>query len=83
MSFALSEAHGFTVAIDDLRAIRRAKRVYSPFVTIGTVELLMLWQEKNLVPSSQLSEMIAAVERLARYRPGKNHPHVNWWNDPK
>ena len=47
MCFALAESRGHPIAIDGERAIRRAKKRHPNFETLGTLEILILWQERN------------------------------------
>ena len=79
MCFALAESRGHAVAIDDERAIRRAKKRNPDFETFGTVEILMLWQELNGVSNERMGQLLQAIFRYARFRPAASHPQYAWW----
>lgn len=79
MCFALAESRGLTVAIDDERAVRRAKRRNPGVATISTLAILRSWQERCAISDPRMGGLLQAVFRLARYRPGANHPQFEWW----
>ncbi len=79
MSFALAESRGHPIAIDDERAIRRAKKRYQNFETLGTLEILILWQERNSVADERMGQLLQAIFRFARFRPAVAHPNYDWW----
>lgn len=79
MCFALAESRGHSIAIDDERAIRRAKRRNPAFETLGTLEILILWQECNGVAEERMGKLLQSIFRLARFRPAAAHPHYAWW----
>jgi predicted nucleic acid-binding protein len=79
MCFALAESRGHTVAIDDEKAIRRAKKRNPNFETIGTLEILILWQERNGMADERMGQLLQAIFRFARFRPAVSHPHYAWW----
>jgi hypothetical protein len=79
MCFALAESRCHPIAIDDERAIRSAKKRYANFETIGTLEILILWQERNGVGDERVGELLKAIFRFARFRPAVSHPHYDWW----
>jgi len=83
MCFALAESRGLCVAIDDRRAIRRALRKYTEFKTIGTLEILQLWQQKRLIGDDQMKAVIDSIERLARFHPSRSHSFFEWWEKCK
>jgi hypothetical protein len=79
MCFALAESRGHPIAIDDERAIRRAKKRYPNFETLGTLELLILWQERNGLADERMGQLLQSIFRFARFRPAVSHPHDAWW----
>ena len=79
MCFALAESRGHPIAIDDERAIRRAKKRYPNFETLGTLEILILWQERNGVADERMGQLLQSIFRFARFRPAASHPHYAWW----
>jgi predicted nucleic acid-binding protein len=79
MCFALAESRGHPIVIDDERAIRRAKKRNPNFETIGTLEILILWQEQDGVADERVGELLKAIFRFARFRPAVSHPHYDWW----
>jgi len=77
--FALAESRGHSIAIDDERAIRRAKRRNPNFETLGTLEILILWQERNGLPDERMGLLLRSIFRFARFRPAASHPQFAWW----
>lgn len=79
MCFALAESRNHPIAIDDVRAIRRAKKRNPDFETLGTLEILMIWQERNEVSEERIGQLLQSIFRYARFRPASSHPHYAWW----
>ncbi len=79
MCFALAESRGHPVAIDDERAIRRAKKRNPNFGTFGTLELLIMWQERNGVTDERMGQVLRSIFRYARFRPASSHSAYSWW----
>ena len=79
MRFALTESRGHPIAIDHERAIYRAKKRYPNFETLGTLEILILWQERNGVADERMGQLLQSIFRFARFRPAASHPHYAWW----
>jgi len=79
MCFALAESRGHSIAIDDERAIRRAKRRNPNFETLGTLEILILWQEKHAVGDKRMGQFLQSIFLYARFRPASSHPKYGWW----
>ncbi len=75
MCFALAESRGHPIAIDDERAIRRAKKRNPNFETLGTLEILILWQERNGTADERMGVLLQSIFRFARFRPAASHPH--------
>ena len=79
MCFALAESRGHPIAIDDERAIRRAKKRNPNVETLGTLEILIMWQERNGVADERMGKLLQSIFRFARFRPALSHPHQGWW----
>ena len=79
MCFALAESRGHLIAIDDERAIRRAKKRNPNFETLGTLEILILWQERNGVADERMGQLLQSIFRFARFRPAVSHSNYAWW----
>ncbi len=79
MCFALAESRGHPIAIDDERAIRRAKKRNPNFKTLGTLEILILWQERNGIADERIGQSLQSIFRFARFRPAVAHRHHAWW----
>ena len=79
MCFALAESRRHPIAIDDERAIRRAKKRNLNFETLGTLEILIIWQELNSVSDERTGQLLQSIFRFARFRPAATHPHHEWW----
>lgn len=79
MCFAVAESRGHPIAIDDERAIRRAKKRNPNFETLGTLEILTLWHERNGMADERVGQLLQSIFRYARFRPAVSHPHYAWW----
>ncbi len=79
MCFALAESRGHPIAIDDERAIRRAKKRNPNFETLGTLEILILWHERNGMGDERVGQLLQSIFRFARFRPAASHLHYAWW----
>ena len=80
MCFALAECRGLPIAIDDERAIRKARKRNPEFKTLGTLEILKLWQKANSIDDEQMGTILQAIFRYARFRPSPSHPEYPWWS---
>ena len=78
-AIALACARELRVASDDRRAGRAAARRGVRVVT--TPELLSAWETLGRQDPDQVGECLRAIERRARYRPGRNHPLRSWWEE--
>lgn len=79
MCFALAESRGHPIAIDDERAIRRAKKRNPNFETLGTLEILILWQDRNGIADQRMGQLLQSIFRYARFRPAASHQRYTWW----
>ena len=78
MCFALAESRGHPIAIDDERATRRAKKRYSNFETLGTLEILILWQGRSGIADERMGQLLQSIFRFARFRPDASDPRYAW-----
>jgi hypothetical protein len=74
MCFALAESRGHPIAIDDERAIRRAKKRNPNFETRGTLEILMRWQERKGMAHERMGEWAKCSSRSSD-TPDPDLPH--------
>lgn len=79
MCFALAESRGHAVGIDDERAIRRAKRRKPDFETLGTLDILLIWQTHACIPDERMGMIFRDIFRYARFRPAPANPRFAWW----
>ena len=47
--------------------------------SLGGLEILIIWQERNGTPDEQMGELLQAIFRSARFRPAAWHLHYAWW----
>jgi predicted nucleic acid-binding protein len=80
MCFALSESHSLPIAIDDERAVKRAKRRFSSVRVLTTPEILKQWQADASVPQATIRTTLLLIQRWASYYPGPKHPCYDWWS---
>jgi hypothetical protein len=79
MCFALAEGRSLPVAIDDERAVKRARRRFPGLATVTTPEILVRWQEMKGVPPEEMGVALQRIYTWANYFPGRNHPYYKWW----
>jgi predicted nucleic acid-binding protein len=80
MCFALCESRSLPIAIDDERAIKRAKRRIPNILTVSTYSILQEWQVIGNVASDRMKETLQQIQRWANFHPGPNHPAYSWWS---
>ncbi len=79
MCFALSESRSLPVAIDDERAVKRAKRRFPKIVALTTPALLQQWKNNSQIPRGKMKGILLLIQRWANYYPGPKHPDYGWW----
>ena len=79
MSFAMAESRSFPIAIDDERAVKRARQRCRALVTLRTTDVLMSWQRKKGVSAQTMGRMLQRIQLWASYFPGPRHPDYGWW----
>ena len=79
MCFALSEGRDLPVAIDDERAVKRARRRFPKIVSITTPSMLRQWESKSQIPPEKMKTILLRIQRWANYYPGASHPDYDWW----
>jgi hypothetical protein len=79
MCFALSESRSLPVAIDDERAVKRAKRRFPKITTLTTPAILQQWKNNSDISVVKMQEILLHIQRWANYYPGPNHPDYKWW----
>lgn len=80
MCFALAEARDLPVAIDDVRAARKACRRNPRVITFDTFQILKAWQQRAGKTDEEVGGLLKAIYRYARHLPAMNHPEYDWWN---
>lgn len=81
MCFALAEGRSLPVAIDDERAVRRARQHFLELSTVSTPEILMRWQEKKKTSREKMCTVLLRIQTWANYFPGPNHLCYKWWQE--
>jgi predicted nucleic acid-binding protein len=81
MCFALAESRSLPVAIDDERAVKRAKRRFSNLLTFSTPAILRQWEAKAQISTERMKETLVRIERWANYHPGPHHVDYAWWQN--
>lgn len=79
MCFALAEARNIPIAIDDVRAVRKARRRNPAIETIDTITILKQWHKKLGNSNEKIGTLMRAIYRNARYLPAEKHPEFGFW----
>jgi predicted nucleic acid-binding protein len=79
MSFAIAESRSLPVAIDDERAIKRARKRNPSLKTVASTTVLRKWQERQNIPANRMREILMRIRLWASYCPGEYHPDYEWW----
>jgi len=79
MCFALAEARDIPVAIDDVRAARKACRRNAGVITFDTLQILKRWQQRAGKTDEALGAIFIAIYKYARHQPSNDHPEFEWW----
>lgn len=66
---------------DDRRARRLALDQRDE--VIGTPEILKHWKDASGIGAEEIRVAIERVERRAHFRPRRDHPLADWWDDPR
>ncbi len=80
MCFTLAKGRGYSIAIDDVRAVKRALAVYSEFRVVDTIEILHRWQEVAGVSTEVMLSLCQRISQTSSFRPRKDHPLISWWD---
>lgn len=80
MALALAESRGAAVAIDDERAVRRARQRWAGLVVVTTPAILRAWQVAAGVGHGEMRTILGLVRDWACYAPGASHPDAEWWH---
>lgn len=79
MSFAIAESRSLPVAIDDERAIKRARKRYPSLKTVSSTTVLKSWQEQQNISTDRMREVLMRIRLWASYFPGDRHVDYEWW----
>ncbi len=74
---AIAKARGWIVATDDRKAIRVATA--AGIAVITTPELVERWANAVHATPPKISDVLARIERFARFRPRADSPLFSWW----
>jgi predicted nucleic acid-binding protein len=77
MALAIAGFRSWVLATDDRRARNCASRLDVQVIT--TPEMISLWYERAGASKEAVAELIARIERLARFFPAKDAPLAEWW----
>jgi hypothetical protein len=78
-SAAVCVHRGLWLVTDDRVCLRAARNYQPPIPTITTPEVIKRWVDTDSVDADSLGEAIKRIETCARYRPGRTHPLLKWW----
>ena len=79
MSFALAESRGAEIAIDDERAVRRARQRQPGMVAVGTPRILREWQTAARIGDQEMTAILRRVRDWACYIPSARQAEAAWW----
>ncbi|HTI71807.1 MAG TPA: hypothetical protein VMF06_17660 [Candidatus Limnocylindria bacterium] len=79
MSFAIATSRSMPVAIDDQRAVKRARQRFPALTTLTTTDVLMAWQQRHGISATAMGRQLQRIQTWACYYPGQKHPAYEWW----
>lgn len=77
-ALAIAKVRGLILLTDDAKALRVAQRPDLAVETITTVGVLQSWIAKAGIPTERAQQVIARIEKLARFRPF-DAAELQWW----
>lgn len=77
MCLALAERRAWTVATDDRKAIRVARR--AGLVVVSCPELVKGWADATRADQSALKKVLEDIQLLAQFKPNPSMPACQWW----
>ncbi len=81
MCFALAASRKLAVAIDDRKAIRKARRFSLGLPIISTPELIKEWSTTAGIEKAPLCEALRSISDWACYKPSDEDPLAAWWTE--
>ena len=78
MGLAIAHCRGWRLATDDGLARDKARALGVEVIT--TPELVRLWAHATDAQSPQIRTAVEAVRDRARFIPGREFPHWDWWH---
>lgn len=79
MCFALAESRSLPLAIDDERAVKRAKQRFQELTVLSTPDILQSWQRMMKIEAKRMGGVLRRIQTWANYFPGPRHPAYAWW----
>jgi len=79
MCFALAESRSLPLAIDDERAVKRAKQRFQELTVLSTPDILQSWQRIMKLEAQRMGGVLKRIQTWANYFPGSRHPAYAWW----
>jgi predicted nucleic acid-binding protein len=77
MALAIAETRGWSLASDDRKAMKVARRRGVQVLT--TAEVIRDWSADTHVPHEGIVTALTRIERLARFIPAPDYPLYEWW----
>ena len=79
MCLALAECRGWTIATDDKKAIRVAKKAGMNVISSPTI--IKTWVDANSIDDAKLAPVLHDIQLLAQFKPNSAMPEYQWWID--
>jgi hypothetical protein len=76
---AIAFHRDWAIATDDKRAISFFQKEVPLLPIVSTLEIVKYWSENLNLSQEQLRTVLHEIQVKARYRPGKNHLLLDWW----
>lgn len=80
MSLALAEARHLLLATDDRKARALILRESINVELSSTVGVLQAWEKAAGIEKSEMSQILARLQKCARFTPPAGHPDRVWWD---
>lgn len=80
-TFAVAFHREWSVATDDKRAISFLRKEAPHIQIISSLDAIKYWSDKSNLDIIELKAVLNSIRVKGKYKPHKNHPLIDWWED--
>ncbi len=78
-TLAIAASRNWCAATDDRPALRTARNLTPPIVTITTPEWVRQWADSSGADVESVKSVVRNIELCARFTAPRNSPQFDWW----